>query len=280
MPPRDCDELQTDELQTNELQTDELQTGERMPDLSTATDPRHPPTRGPRVLSRLGLDGGAELDQLLLGHEVLDCVADVGAATRALVDRARHDVVVLRDPSPRNAHFFALDIESHRTKTRAITGRGVRLRAAYDTRVLDFPQAYAVIEARREAGEETRFVRGVAASVVIVDDVGAVLDFTSIDSSGAGSLLISEPRSLAALARLAETQWETGTEMVDRTDVLDPESQHILTLLAAGAGDARIAAQTGLSRRTVERRVQALLRTCGATTRFQAGVIAAHRGWV
>ncbi len=256
-----------------------------MPELDTAMDPPHAAEARPRVLSRLGLprlgmDGGDELDRLLRAHEVLDSIADVEEAIRGLVARARHDVVVMRDPSPRNAHYFALDVESHRAEARAVTGRGVRLRAAYDTRVLDFPQAYAVIEARREAGEEARFVRGAAASVLIVDDLGAVLDFTSIDSSGAGSLVISEPRSLAALARLAETQWETGTEVADTADALDLQSQHILTLLAAGAGDAMIAAQTGLSRRTVERRIQSLLRTCGATTRFQAGVIAAHRGWV
>jgi DNA-binding NarL/FixJ family response regulator len=49
---------------------------------------------------------------------------------------------------------------------------------------------------------------------------------------------------------------------------------------AAGATDATIARQTGVSQRTVERRVRALMEQLGAGTRFQAGVQAAHRGMV
>ena len=46
----------------------------------------------------------------------------------------------------------------------------------------------------------------------------------------------------------------------------------ILTLLASGASDAVIARQSGVSQRTVERRVRALMDRLGAATRFQAGV--------
>jgi DNA-binding NarL/FixJ family response regulator len=41
-----------------------------------------------------------------------------------------------------------------------------------------------------------------------------------------------------------------------------------------------IARQLRLSRRTVTRRIAALLDRLGATTRFQAGVQAATRGWL
>ena len=56
--------------------------------------------------------------------------------------------------------------------------------------------------------------------------------------------------------------------------------QTILALLAAGAPDATIARQTGVSQRTVERRVRALMDRLGAGTRFQAGVQAARRGLI
>ena len=48
-------------------------------------------------------------------------------------------------------------------------------------------------------------------------------------------------------------------------------------LLAGGATDETIARQLGLSTRTVERRVRAMLDQLGAETRFQAGVQAARR---
>ncbi|MFF5212658.1 hypothetical protein [Streptosporangium sp. NPDC000396] len=50
--------------------------------------------------------------------------------------------------------------------------------------------------------------------------------------------------------------------------------------MASGATDEAIARRLGLGRRTVVRRVSALQRTLGATTRFQAGVQAARRGWL
>jgi len=56
--------------------------------------------------------------------------------------------------------------------------------------------------------------------------------------------------------------------------------QMILALLAAGAPDATIARQAGVSQRTVERRVRALMDQLGAGTRFQAGVQAARRGMI
>lgn len=54
----------------------------------------------------------------------------------------------------------------------------------------------------------------------------------------------------------------------------------LLVLLAAGLTDAAIARAQGWSERTTQRRVQQLLSNLGAVTRFQAGLIAARRGWL
>ena len=61
---------------------------------------------------------------------------------------------------------------------------------------------------------------------------------------------------------------------------LDRRDAGILSLLSDGRSDATIARQSGVSLRTVERRVRALMDRLGARTRFQAGVQAAHRGWI
>ncbi len=61
---------------------------------------------------------------------------------------------------------------------------------------------------------------------------------------------------------------------------LDRRDAHILTLLSDGRSDATIARQSGVSLRTVERRVHALMDKLGAKTRFQAGAQAARRGWI
>jgi DNA-binding NarL/FixJ family response regulator len=62
--------------------------------------------------------------------------------------------------------------------------------------------------------------------------------------------------------------------------VLDPHDQQIVELLAVGMKDEAILRQLGISERTLRRRIAALLARLGATGRFQAGVQAAHRGWI
>lgn len=60
---------------------------------------------------------------------------------------------------------------------------------------------------------------------------------------------------------------------------LTEDERRILSLLAVGLSDEAIARQLGIGLRTVQRRVQALLVRLGAGSRFQAGVLAAGRGW-
>ena len=85
---------------------------------------------------------------------------------------------------------------------------------------------------------------------------------------------------ILALNALFDHLWTLGSPLhrVDSGSAAEQRDQLILSLLAAGAPDATIARQTGVSQRTVERRVRALMDQLGASTRFQAGVQAGRRG--
>jgi DNA-binding NarL/FixJ family response regulator len=85
-----------------------------------------------------------------------------------------------------------------------------------------------------------------------------------------------------ALVALHDHLWSLGSPLQRGTGRTAGErrDQTILALLGAGASDATIARQTGVSQRTVERRVRALMDQLGAGTRFQAGVQAARRGLI
>ncbi|HEY8820946.1 MAG TPA: LuxR C-terminal-related transcriptional regulator [Dermatophilaceae bacterium] len=65
-----------------------------------------------------------------------------------------------------------------------------------------------------------------------------------------------------------------------RAKQLDLRDARILSLLSDGRSDSTIARESGISVRTVERRVRSLMDRLGAKTRFQAGVQAARRGWI
>ena len=93
--------------------------------------------------------------------------------------------------------------------------------------------------------------------------------------------MVRDRRIVLALRGLCETWWRLGTPLAwESGGELDEDSSFIVSMLAAGATDAMMASQAGLSQRTVERRVRALMNRLGATTRFQAGVLAVRRGWI
>ncbi|MEV6233419.1 helix-turn-helix transcriptional regulator [Saccharopolyspora shandongensis] len=101
-------------------------------------------------------------------------------------------------------------------------------------------------------------------------------DRTGLD----GSLVVHASGLLNALSGLFETLWTLAMPVSAETeqDQLSDRDRSIIMLMAAGATDEAIARRLHLSRRTVVRRIAALLDQLGATTRFQAGVQAAKRG--
>ncbi len=107
------------------------------------------------------------------------------------------------------------------------------------------------------------------------------------------SALVRDSNLLAALVALFERYWEdavpldvddtgavTGTDAAGPPDPLGPTDRRIPALLVAGVADKAVATQMGLSRRTVQRRIQRLLELAGATTRMQLAWQAARRGWL
>lgn len=215
------------------------------------------------------------------GVTVLRSTDELRAAVQVVSGAATKEIWAAYDDSPRAAHLFGNDLDWHRERLIARSGTPLRRRTTFDSRLLQHPRAGDVLLARVESGEENRFLSGLPFSVIVADDSCAVVDLSSYDTSGAGSLLVQDLRMVLALRRLCETWWQLATPMAwESLGELDRDSAFILSMLAGGATDATMAAQTGLSQRTIERRVRVLMNRLGATTRFQAGVLAVRRGWI
>jgi DNA-binding CsgD family transcriptional regulator len=152
----------------------------------------------------------------------------------------------------------------------------------YDSDILGLENALQVLEARERGGERFRFVTSVPFSALVVDETAAVVDTSLFDESGQGCALVRSRPMVLALAALADLFWDLGSPLPRTGGARSAQARDrtILALLAAGAPDATIARQTGVSQRTVERRVRALMDQLGAGTRFQAGVQAARRGLI
>ena len=232
-------------------------------------------------LSQVYYQARTDSARRLEGISVLNSLDDLHTATAEIVATATQQLRTARNISPRTRVLFDAPLSSHRDRSYSSEGVELSLRTTYDAKVLEWDNASEVLAARAEGGEKYRFTYDLPFSAVVVDDTAAVLDLSSYDESGHGSLLIrSRPLVLAlgatldAIWRLAIPTSRMSAQGVDKRDL------HILSLLAGGASDATISRQTGVSQRTVERRVRALMDQLGAGTRFQAGVQAARRGLI
>ncbi len=209
----------------------------------------------------------------------LTSLDEIHGASAEIISAGRARVRSFRAISPRTEQIFAAPDHAHSQPSYGADGSVLNLQAVFDNGVVGYPRALEVLERRAAAGERARFLTDVPFSALVVDDVAAVVDLSNIEATGRGSLLVRSRPMVRALARLADLLWDLGTPAnLQAPHTVDERDESILALLAAGASDATIARRTGVSQRTVERRVAALMDHLGAGTRFQAGVQAARRG--
>lgn len=213
---------------------------------------------------------------------ILQSRDELAAATADIISSATSRVRAFRSMSPRTRDIFASPIHSHEAQSTGAGGAPLEMTTTYTSEVLDLENALEVLEARERGGERFRFVHSIPFSALVVDETAAVVDTTLFEENGQGSVLVRSRPMVRALAALADLFWNLGSPLPRTAGARTAEARDrtILALLAAGAPDATIARQTGISQRTVERRVRALMDQLGAGTRFQAGVQAARRGLI
>lgn len=170
-----------------------------------------------------------------------------------------------------------------------LLARGVTVRALYDTDGINTPDRLSVLRMWAAAGEQARVLHDVPTKMALVDDRIAILPL----SSGSGPhpspsfVVLYRSAVLDALSALFETLWavalpfqlEGVNSSADPTG-LSSEERLLVSLLTAGLPDEAIARQAGISYRTLQRRLRALMERAHAQTRFQLGIHAKELGWV
>ncbi|HEX6684384.1 MAG TPA: LuxR C-terminal-related transcriptional regulator [Candidatus Limnocylindrales bacterium] len=151
-------------------------------------------------------------------------------------------------------------------------------RTVYDRSSLNHPGALVAVERRIRTGEQARILPQLALTLHLADDRLAVLPVTETTA-----LVVRPSALLDALITLFEGFWQRAVPLRSPVDLSassersTADAQRLVTLLLSGVTDAAIARQLGLSYRTVQRHVAALMAEMGTHTRFQAGVQAALR---
>ncbi|MFE5581655.1 helix-turn-helix domain-containing protein [Kitasatospora sp. NPDC056531] len=164
---------------------------------------------------------------------------------------------------------------------------GLKFRTIYDREAVAWPgRLEKNILVGVTDGEEARVRPTLPMKMIISDDRMAIIPISVGDSVLDAAYVIHPSALLQALDTLFEAEWERAVQLQAAIGTGDaspePEADHrkLLGLLAAGLTDESIARSLGWSARTTQRRLQTLMRSLGATTRFQAGMAARERGWL
>jgi transcriptional regulator TrmB len=188
--------------------------------------------------------------------------------------------------------YLAPPGENLESEERRLT-EGIRYRVIYDREAVAVPgRLEADILPSCARGEQARVKATLPMKLFLVDERCAIIPITSSTHVIDAAYVIHPCALLDALVALFESEWKAAVPLdraarsaavpSTRPDSDEPpeHAASLLSLLASGQTDAGIARALGWSARTTQRRVQQLLAELGATTRFQAGLAAAARGWI
>jgi hypothetical protein len=161
-------------------------------------------------------------------------------------------------------------------------GRGVTYRCIYDATGLELAGHLDQMLDCVKAGEQARSLPRVHMKMIIADRSLALVPLSFSAAETGNRILVRASPLLDALVLCFESLWAQATPIgaADTpADTLGEQDRKLLSMLAAGLKDRAIARALGVTERTVGRRIQDLMGTLSATTRFQAGLQAARRNW-
>lgn len=217
------------------------------------------------------LDGALDVSH---GPEV------VRARITALVSQARTEVVSLM----LTGSGYVDPIAPPRRADLADPACGVHFRTIVADRARQDPLTLRHLRGIAGDGVEVRTVADVPMSALVVDRVAAV--FPLAPGGGRhriGAVVLRLPSVVATTAELFERLWTEAGPLDDTAgerDLLDERDEALLRLMLAGCTDEVAAGRLAVSVRTVRRMVSDLTERLGARGRFQAGALAAERGWI
>jgi DNA-binding CsgD family transcriptional regulator/DNA-binding HxlR family transcriptional regulator len=160
--------------------------------------------------------------------------------------------------------------------------RGVRYQVVYETAMLEEPGALKGLASGIQAGEQARTVPTVPVRLAIADRQVALCPLGDEADGEPTAALVQGTSLLTALIALFETYWHRATpvQIDGNGGPLTADEVRLLSLLIGGVSDKSIATQLQVSQRTVQRRVQDLMRRADVRNRMQLSWQVGKLGWL
>ena len=164
--------------------------------------------------------------------------------------------------------------------------RGILTRAIYQHAALKDRATASYLHELASYGAKIRFVSSVPGRSLVVDRSVALLPVPIAGSDRHGLAIVREPNVIAWVVATFEQQWADAAPLEDVLSQtaddaeLDQTRLAILRLMAEGEKDEAISRRLSISVRTCRRHIAEYMLQVGATSRFQAGVVAARAGHI
>jgi DNA-binding transcriptional ArsR family regulator len=162
--------------------------------------------------------------------------------------------------------------------------RGIRTRALYQQHALKDRHTRSYLTDLADNGARIRFAAAVPGRSLVIDRDVALLPIPGARPGDQGLAIVREPNVIAWVVATFEQLWAEAIPLEEVIAAgaddakLDQTRAAILRLLAEGEKDEAIARRLSISVRTCRRHIADYMVQVGATSRFQAGVIAARSG--
>ncbi|SCF65319.1 regulatory protein, luxR family [Streptomyces sp. MnatMP-M27] len=164
----------------------------------------------------------------------------------------------------------------------AMLERGVRLRVIYQHTARTSQVTRSHVTSINAAGGLVRTVGHFVEGLVVFDQETAFLPTRTDDGTPPGAAVVRSAKVTRFLAAVFEYLWAEASpflpSVMGYADATGDLRSAVARVLAQGLKDGVAARRLGMSERTFRRHVSHLMTELNATSRFQAGVLAARAG--
>lgn len=211
-----------------------------------------------------------------------EIVEDIATAQQLLLDLGRRVSEEVLMVNPGRGSKVEVQEESDE-KDLELLARGVIRKNLYHERRRDHAATRNSVARLTPAGVEFRTLPVVPWRVFIFDRRAAILA-RGRSADDAAAIVIRDEDLARLLGSLFDAVWEFAdpftVEDADGDQELTATQRTILRGLASGLTDEALAARLGMSVRTCRRHIAQIFELLGADSRFQAGALAAAKGWL
>jgi DNA-binding CsgD family transcriptional regulator len=235
------------------------------------------------AIRRLVPDWNAALSAELTSA-VVDVVSDPPAIANVLMhyaDRCEQDLLSV---APGRLPTTRIDSRTRLANVYAAR-RGVKTRALYQHTALRDRATRAYLKDLADIGARIRLISSLPGRSLVYDRKVALLPVPTAEPGRPGLAIVHEPNVVAWVVATFEQLWAEASPLEDVIDSPHPDDTEldqtraaILRLMAEGEKDEAISRRLSISVRTCRRHIADYMAQVGATSRFQAGVIAARAG--